>query len=116
MEPRKTIPLDILQYIIDLVAWRDGDIRSRETTRSLQFLSLACKSISPLSRKHLFSSIGLHSKSKIEHYSDLLSKNPDIACYARELNLRCKLIKETRLLTVDFTKYRSRVIKLERST
>jgi hypothetical protein len=81
MEPRTTLPLGILAYIIDLLAdGDDGDIKS------LQTLSQACKSMVPLCRKHLFSSLRLRSKSESECFSDLLSKNPDIARYVRSLN------------------------------
>jgi hypothetical protein len=78
MEP---LPLDILLHIIDLLAGGDyGDIKS------LQILSQACKSMVPLCRKHLFSSIRLRSEFQIDRFSDLLTKNPDIARYVRSLN------------------------------
>jgi hypothetical protein len=81
MEPRTTLPLDILLYIIDLLASEDdGDIKS------LQILSQACKSMVPLCRKHLFSSLRLHGELESECFSDLLSKNPDIVRYVRSLN------------------------------
>jgi hypothetical protein len=81
MEPRTTLPFDILVYIIDLLAGGDdGDIKS------LQILSQACKYMVPLCRKHLFSSLHLRSKLKSKRFSDLLSKNPDIARYVRSLN------------------------------
>ena len=81
MEARTTLPLDVLLYIIDLLAVGDcGDFKS------LQTLSQTCKSMVPLCRKHLFSSLafgkGLNS---IERFSDLLSKNPDIARYVKTL-------------------------------
>jgi hypothetical protein len=81
MEPRITLPLDILLYIIDLLA-DDGDIKS------LQILSQACKFMVPLCRNHLFSSVHFRSESSSECFSDLLSKNPDIACYVRSLIYR----------------------------
>jgi hypothetical protein len=81
MEPRTTLPLDILLYIIDLLA--SGDARD---IKSLQILSQTCKSMVPLCRKHLFSSLRLHSELESEYFSDLLSKNPDIARYVRSLN------------------------------
>jgi hypothetical protein len=81
MESRTTLPLDILLYIIDLLA--SGDY---EDIKSLQILSQACKSMVPLCRKHLFSSLHLRSRLDSECFSDLLSKNPDIARYVRSLN------------------------------
>ena len=52
-----TLPLDILLYIIDLLAGGDdGDVKS------LQILSQLCKSMVPLCRKHLFSSLLLYAK------------------------------------------------------
>ena len=72
-----TLPLDILLYIIDLLA---------EDVNSLRILSLTCKSMVPLCRKHLFSSLRLDSEFSFERFSDLLSKNPEIACYVRDLN------------------------------
>jgi hypothetical protein len=78
MEP---LPLDILLHIIDLLAsGDDGDIKS------LQILSQACKSMVPLCRKHLFSSIRLRGRWQIDCFSNLLTKNPDIARYMRSLN------------------------------
>jgi hypothetical protein len=73
----ETFPLDILLYIIDLLAGRD-DIKS------LQTLSQACKSMVPLCRKHLFSLVYLQSTNS-ERYNGLFSKNPDIASYVRNL-------------------------------
>jgi hypothetical protein len=75
----ETLPLDILLYIIDLLA-DNADIKS------LRILSQACKSMAPLCRKHLFSSIRLFSDLDSKRFSDLLSKNPDIARYVRSLN------------------------------
>ncbi|KIM37826.1 hypothetical protein M413DRAFT_256753 [Hebeloma cylindrosporum] len=82
MEPRTTLPFDILVSIIDLFAGGDdGDISS------LQCLSQACKFMVPLCRKHLFSSLHIpSSKSKLEDLSELLSKNPDIAHYVKSLH------------------------------
>ena len=77
------LPLDILLYIVDLLAGGDhGDIKS------LQILSQACKSMVPLCRKHLFSSLCLGNELSFERFNDLLSKNPDIVCYVRSLNYR----------------------------
>ena len=79
-----TLPLDILLYIIDLLAGGDD-----EDIESLQNLSQVCKSMVPLCRKHLFSSLLLHySKEDSERFSNLLSKNPEIARYVRNLNYR----------------------------
>ena len=76
----ETLPLDILLYIIDLLAGGDN-----ENVKSLRILSQACKSMLPLCRKHLFSSLHLNSESNSERFSNLLSKNPDIARYVRSL-------------------------------
>ena len=92
MEPKPTLPLDILLHIIDLLARSSGDSMDPNTIRSLQILSLACKSMVPLCRKHLFSSLKLNSNSKTEGYNDLLSKSPDIACYTKKLFLLCNPI------------------------
>ena len=77
-----TIPLDIILYIIDLLAGGDDE---DSDFKSIRILSQACKSMVPLCRKHLFSSICLFSESNSKRFSDLLSKNPDIACYVRSL-------------------------------
>ncbi|KIM37821.1 hypothetical protein M413DRAFT_30729 [Hebeloma cylindrosporum] len=84
MERRTTLPLDILVSIIDLLAGGDN-----ENFKSLGILSQTCKSMVPLCRKHLFSSLRLRSSSKskpAEFFSDLLSQNPDIAHYVRSLD------------------------------
>ena len=79
-----TLPLDILLYIIDLLAGGDD-----EDIESLQNLSQVCKSMVPLCRKHLFSSLLLHySKEDSERFSNLLLMNPEIARYVRNLNYR----------------------------
>jgi hypothetical protein len=76
----ETLPLDILLYIIDLLA-DDEDIKS------LQILSQTCKSLVSLCRKHLFSFLCLSElNSNSERFSDLLSRNPDLARYVRILN------------------------------
>ena len=80
MEPKTTLPLDILLYIIDILAGGDD-----EHIKSLQILSQTSKSMVPLCRKHLFSSLHLFDTLDSECFSDLLSKNPDIACYVRSL-------------------------------
>ncbi|KIM37827.1 hypothetical protein M413DRAFT_30734 [Hebeloma cylindrosporum] len=77
---RTTLPLDILIFIIDLLARGDRDVNT------IQILSQTCKFMVPLCRKHLFSSLDLRSMFRAERFSDLLSKNPDIACYLRILN------------------------------
>ena len=84
MEPRTTLPLDIFSYIIDLLA--GGDVGDDRDIKSLQILSQACKSMVPLCRKHLFSSLYIFRELDSERFSNLLSKNPDIACYVRSLN------------------------------
>ena len=79
----ETLPLDILLYIIDLLA--SGDDKD---IKSLQILSQTCKYMVPPCRKHLFSSLNLHSEMNSERFSDLLSKNPDIALYVTSLSYR----------------------------
>ena len=74
-----TLPLDILLYIIDLL----GD---DEDIKSLQILSQTCKFMVPQCRKYIFSSLDLHSELDSERFSDLLSKNPDIARYVTRLS------------------------------
>ena len=76
MEP---LPLDILLYIIDLLA---------EDVNSLRILSLTCKSMVPLCRKHLFSYLSLasHPLKILKRFNDLHSTNPDIARYVRRLD------------------------------
>ena len=102
MEPRETLPLDILLYIIDLLACGDdGNIAS------LQTLSLACKFMVPLCRKHLFSSLRLR-ESNSKRLSDLLSKNPDIARYVKSLIYNVyKTISDHELNVLDILKERS---------
>ena len=78
-----TLPLDILLYIIDLLAGGDD-----EGINSLQILSQVCKSMVPLCRKHLFSSLLLHGKEDSERFSNLLLENPDVARYVTNLNYR----------------------------
>ena len=81
------LPLDIFLIIVDLLA--DGD---NENIKSLRILSQTCKSMVPLCRKHLFSSLRLRGELNSERFSDLLSKNPDIARYVRNLNYRIYLL------------------------
>ena len=82
MEARTTLPLDIVLYIIDLLADGGGVLG----IRSLRALSQACKSMVTLCRKYLFSRLYLGSESRFERFSSLLSKNPDIVCYVRSLS------------------------------
>ena len=114
MEPRTTLPLDILLYIIDLLAGEDeddGDIKS------LQILSQTCKSMVPLCRKHLFSSLCLSSKLDSERFSDLLSKNQYIARYVRSLNYRVyHPITDHELIIFDMLKERSSLQSIELSS
>ena len=65
-EPKTTLPLEILLHLIDLLAGGDN-----EDIRSLQILSKSCKYMVPPCRKHLFSSLNLHSKLNSERFSDL---------------------------------------------
>jgi hypothetical protein len=81
METKTILPLDILLHIIDLLADEDdADIKS------LQILSQACRSMVPLCRNHLFSSLCLVDDIKSLRFSNLLLKNPDIARYVRSLD------------------------------
>ena len=99
----ETLPLDILLYIIDILAGRDD-----EDVKSLRILSQVCKSMVPLCRKHLFSSLLLGCDSSSERFGNLLSKNPDIARYVRSLNYRVnKPISEHELNILDVLKERS---------
>ena len=104
MEPRTTLPLDILLYIIDLLARDDKEDGDK---KSLQVLSQACKSMVPLCRKHLFSSVRLHSKLDSESFSNLVSKNPDIANYVRSLNYKVDNPTDHDLIILDMLKERS---------
>ena len=81
MEARTTLPLDILLYIIDLLA-------GGRKIKRLRNLSQVCKSMVPLCRKHLFLSLCLDSISISRRFSKLLSINPDIACYVKKLRYR----------------------------
>ena len=113
MEPRTTLPLDIFIYIIELLASRGDD----EDIMSLQILSQACKSMVPLCRKHLFSSLYLRSKLDSERFSDLLSKNPDIACYVRSLDYKVfNPITDHELNVLDMLKERSSLQLIELSS
>ena len=84
----KTLPLDILLYIIDLLAG------SRDI-ESLRTLSRACKSMVPFCRKHLFSTLFLGGGLNPVSFNDLLSKNPDIARYVRNLNYEVFYIRSS---------------------
>jgi hypothetical protein len=100
MEP---LPLDILLYIIDLLAGGDD-----EDIKSLQILSQACKSMVPLCRKHLFSSLRLRSRWDSDCFSYLLTTNPDIARYVRSLNYTvCDPIYDHELNILDILKEHS---------
>jgi hypothetical protein len=103
MDPRTTLPLDILQYIIDLLAdENDGNIKS------LLILSQTSKSMVPLCRKHLFSNLNLLRDLKSERFANLISKNPDIARYVRILNFRVyNPISDDELNILDLLKKRS---------
>jgi hypothetical protein len=101
----ETLPLDILLYIIDLLA-DDEDIKS------LQILSQTCKSLVPLCRKHLFSFLYL---SKLNS-DDLLSRNPDLARYVRSLNYTVYIpISDHVLNILDMLKERSSLRSIELS-
>ena len=110
MEPRTTLPLDIFLNIIDLLAGGDD-----KDIKSLQILSQACKSMVPLCRKHLFSSL-CHRKLNSERFNDLLSKNPDIAFYVKHLNYRVYNPTDHELNCLDILKERSSLQSIELSS
>ena len=113
MEVRTTVtlPFDILLYITDLLAGEND-----EGIKSLRFLSQACKSMVPLCRKHIFSSLRLNNELS-SRFSDLLSKNPDIARYVRSLNYRAwKPISDHVLHILDVLKERSSLQSIVLST
>ena len=91
----ETLPLDILLYIIDLLAAGDD-----EDIKSLQILSQTCKYMVPPCRKHLFSSLNLHSDLYSERFSDLLLKNPDIARYVTSFSYRVSNLTSDRDLNI----------------
>ena len=109
----ETLPLDILLYIIDLLA--GGDY---ENFKSLRILSQACKSMVPLCRKHLFSSLRLKGESNSERFSNLLSKNPDIASYVRSLTYAFYYIPISghELNIIDMLKQRSHLQSIRLSS
>ena len=110
MESRTTLPLDILLYIIELLA-SSGD---GEDIKCLQILSRSCKSMVPLCRKHLFSSLRLSSKLDSDRFSDLLSKIPDIVCYVRSLDYGvCNPITDRESNILDMLKERSPLRSVE---
>jgi len=103
MEVRTTLPLDIVLYIIDLLAYGDYE----KDIKSLKALSQACKSMVPLCRKHLFSTLYL-GLSLERGFSDLLSKNPDIAYYVRCLDYYVRIpVGDYTLYILDMLKERS---------
>ena len=108
----ETLPLDILLDIINLLASGDD-----EDIKSLKILSQTSKSMVPLCRKHLFSTLDLHSdlKSNLQRFSDLLSKNPDIASYVRSLHyIVCLLpISDHEMNILDILKKRSSLHTIE---
>ena len=111
----ETLPLDILLYIIDLLAGED-DV----DVKSLRILSQTCKSMVPLCRKHLFSSLRLCREFELnsERFSDLLLKNPDIARYVRSLNYDVYLlpISDHELNILETLKERSSLQSIELSS
>ena len=83
-EPRTTLPLYILLHIIDLLAGGDD-----EDIKSLHILSQTCKyMVSPCHKHLLFSKFSpLHlGEVNLNHFSDLLFKNPWMARYVRRLS------------------------------
>ena len=102
-----TLPLEILQYIIDLLA-AGGEDDDEDDIESLQILSQVCKSMVPLCRKHLFSSLLLRSKKDSKRFSALLLKNPEIARYVRDLNYKfCPPLSDHELNILDLLKKHS---------
>jgi hypothetical protein len=103
MESRTTLPLDILQNIIDLlVDGNDGNIKP------LLILSQTSKSMVPLCRKHLFSNLKLLRDLKSERFANLISKNPDIARYVKSLTFTVyNPISDDELNILDLLKKRS---------
>ena len=108
----ETLPLDIFLYIIDLLAGeRDKGIKS------LQILSHTCKFMVPLCRKHLFSTLNLHSKLISKHFSDLFSTNPDIARYVKRLSyIVSNSISDHELNILDMLKEHSSLQWIELSS
>ena len=115
MESRTILPFDILEYIVDLLA--DGlglGDYGLEDIESLQMLSQTCKFMVPLCRKHLFSCLRLHTTSKSERFSNLLSKNPDIARYVRILEYTVYIPTDNHELNIlDMLKERSSLQSIE---
>ena len=83
--------------------------------KSLQILSEVCKSMVPLCRKRLFSSLHLHDWN-LERFNDLLSKNPDISRYMRSLSYRVYNPIGHELNCLDILKERSSLQSIELSS
>ena len=109
-----TLPVDVLLHIIDLIAAAGDD---RNSIRSLQILSQTCKSMVPLCRKHLFSSLRLDCDSSLKRFGDLFSNNPDIARYVRSLSYRVhNTIRDHELNILDMLKERSSLWSIQLSS
>ncbi|KAF8908104.1 hypothetical protein CPB84DRAFT_1959299 [Gymnopilus junonius] len=93
MSSTLTIPLEIEEAVIDILAQDDKDLSS------LKACSLACKAFVPVARKHIFSSVALNTNDANSHSTSslegLLSEAPELAGYIRHLNYNIK--------TEDFT-------------
>ena len=112
MSIMETLPLDILLYTIELLAG-GGD----KGIKSLQILSQTCKSMVPLCRKHIFSTLYLHNKLVSKRFSDLLSKNSDIAHYVTRLYYIVSIpISDHELNILDMLKEHSSLQLIELSS
>ena len=85
MASKPTLPLEIIQLIINTLAEDNND------HTSLKACSLACQTLLHLCRKHIFASITLdghnltNPKPKMVHLINLISTTPEIADYIQQL-------------------------------
>ncbi|KDR66870.1 hypothetical protein GALMADRAFT_161831 [Galerina marginata CBS 339.88] len=87
MPPIPTLPLEIVQEVVDILAQDGPDLSS------IKACSVTCKTYLPLCRKHIFSSILLTGQIRPIHVSKptlaafirVLSTTPEIAYYIRNL-------------------------------
>lgn len=86
MHPHANFPLDILGYIADILGAEDG----RPDTETLKVLSLTCKFMIPVCRRHLFSSLKLPfyltSIRRSLGLRNLLLSHPAMTCYFKILS------------------------------
>lgn len=91
METQAILPVDTLADVADILASEEP-----KDTATLRVLSRACKSMLPLCRRHLFSSLTLvstmessteavESSERVQGLSNLFSANPTIPYYVRAL-------------------------------